>query len=112
MDSYNDFNVHMRGGKNSRDVEKSLYAIVTGALKLQSFNQRRITLGIYEGYLYRLQRSITPEIYVKDLARKIIPDNEAYTTKRALAYRWYKNDFASELDKLYTLLLAISNENT
>jgi hypothetical protein len=101
----------MRGGKNSRDVEKSLYVIVNEALKLRNFNQRRITVGTYEGYLYRLQRSFIPEIYVKDLAKKIIPDNDAYITKSTQAYRWYKNDFASELDKLYILLLAISNEN-
>ena len=116
MTSYEDFefrhsNTLIRGGKNSRDVEKALSTIVIKALKLQSFNQRRITLGIYEGYLSRLQQSFVPEIYVKNLAKKIIPDNEAYTVKCALAYRWYKNDFASELDKLYTLLLNISNEN-
>jgi hypothetical protein len=114
MDSYDqfsNFNVSMRGGKKSRDVEKSLYAIVNGALKLRSFNQRRITLNMYEGYLYRLKRSFIPETYVKDLAKKIIPDNEAYATKRAQAYRWYKNDFANELDKLYIILRDISIEN-
>ena len=116
MDSYDDFefrnfNVFMIGGKNSQDVEKALIAIVIKALNLKSFNQRRITLGIYEGYLNRLQQSFVPEIYVKNLSKKIIPDNEAYTTKRELAYRWFKKDFASELDKLFTLLLTISNEN-
>ena len=114
MDSYNQFsncNTMIRGGKNSRDIEKVLSAILIKAYKLQSFNQRRITLEIYEGYLNRLQRSFVPEIYVKDLAKKIIPDNDAYNTKRANAYKWYRKDFADELDKLYTLLLTISNEN-
>jgi len=116
MDLYEGFefrhsNTLIRGGKNSRDVEKALSTIVIKALKLHSFNQRRITLGIYEGYLNRLQQSFVPEIYVKNLSKKIIPDNEAYTTKRELAYRWFKKDFASELDKLFSLLLAISNEN-
>jgi len=116
MNSYEDLdfrhsNTLIRGGKNSRDVEKALSRIVIKALKLQNFNQRRITLGIYEGYLDKLQLSYTPEIYVNNLAKKIIPDNEAYNRKRALAYRWFKKDFADEIDKLFTLLLAISNEN-
>src|ERR1043165_2895691 len=100
MVSYNQFsncNTMIRGGKNSRDIEKALSAILIKAHKLQSFNQRRITLGIYEGYLSRLQRSFVPEIYVKDLAKKIIPDIDAYSVKHAQAYRWFKNDFADEL---------------
>ena len=114
MDSYEDFefrnfNVFMCGGKNSMDVEKALIAIVIKALNLKSFNQRRITLGIYEGYLNRLQRSVVPEVYVNDLAKKIIPDNDAYTAKRADAYKWYREDLADELDKLFVILLNISN---
>ena len=104
-------NTLIRGGKNSRDVEKALQDIVIGGLKLRNFNQRRIILIRYEGYLDKLQLSCSPETYVKILAKKIIPDNDAYTTKRADAYKWYRKDFADELDKLYTLLLNISNEN-
>lgn len=110
-ENFSEYNVSMRGGKNSKVVEKALYVIINGADKLRSFNQRRITLGIYEGYLDKLKRSFSPETYVKDLAKKIIPDNEAYTTKRAEAYRWFKNDFAKELDKLYIILRDISSEN-
>ncbi|CAJ0898247.1 5063_t:CDS:10 [Entrophospora sp. SA101] len=104
-----DSNVMLNGGKNSKDVEEALYKIINIALKQGKLKDRKAS-QIYSRYLNKLQSMSNTEFRVKLLAKKIIPDDEAYASKSNAIYRWHPYEMATEIDKLFILLKDISKE--
>ena len=62
----------------------------------------------YLGYAISLSKVKYPDAYIRSVAKKVIPDEEAYVQKLEKIHGYYKDDLLASLEKLYGLYYEIA----
>ena len=94
-------NSRFESDKTVLEIIDALKDIVIIAL-MSGFSKTSYLVQDYVKYIKRIQTANSPVSYVKFVARKLFPDNAAYTAKIAKIRESYKNKQAL-LDKLEAL---------
>jgi len=93
--------------ENFTNLKNALTKVVKIALR----KKHDMLARTYHSYLRILEREKNPDIYIRGLARKLIPNENVYK-ERLEKYRnkYYDNDIYSSLEELYQVYYKIAEE--
>jgi len=91
----------------AKDIEKALLEGLNTAIR-QKFKTDGKFVKDHLGYVKKIRTAEKPERYVRYIARKFIPDKEAYNVKIEKTRTWYRGELCQKLEKLYSFYHELS----
>ena len=94
---------------NSKDIKKALVAVVKQALK-QKYSKDSKTVKDHAEYANRVHKANYPDKYIKFVAKRLFPNEDAYNKKIEHLQKYYKEDLLTRLEELYNLYYELAQE--
>ena len=91
----------------AKDIKKALLEVLNTAIRQKFKTDGKFVKG-HLSYIKKIRTAEKPERYVRYIARKFIPDEEAYNVKIEKTHTWYRGELCQKLEKLYSFYHELS----
>ena len=94
---------------NAKDIKLALVAVVKQAIR-QEYSEKSKVIKEHVDYVNRLAKADKPENYIRYIAKRIFPNEDAYNNKIKYYQKYYKDDLLTRIEELYALYYELAQE--
>ena len=94
---------------NAKDIKLALVALVKQAIK-QEYSKNSKIVKEHVDYANRLANADKPENYIRYIAKRIFPNENAYNNKIKYYQKYYKDNLLTRIEELYALYYELTQE--
>ena len=94
---------------NAKDIKLALVAVVKQAIR-QEYSEKSKVIKEHVDYANRLAKADKPENYIRYIAKRIFPNEDAYNNKIKYYQKYYKDDLLTRIEELYALYYELTQE--
>ena len=97
-------------GNQTQSISKCVLSALLEVIEmayLQGYKEDSKFIKRHAYYVKSLHKAKGPDAYARYMAKKVIPDEEAYTERLESTREYYKGDLLTSLEKLYEIYYEI-----